>query len=459
MNGVVASSFRDPSGFIFNKGGVLYRQINRIYKEQYDHLVNSGLYHALTNSELLIPHEEVDITLSLRKDAYRVLKPEIVGFVSYPYEWCFSQLKAAALTTLQIQQVALQFDMTLKDCSAYNIQFNRGKPQLIDTLSFEKYQEGEPWIGYRQFCQHFLSPLALTCYRDVRLNQLLRANLDGIPLDLTSSLLPLRTRFNFSLLVHIHLHSLSQKHYEKKIVNKKKLGKKVSRTSLLGLIDSLESAIKRLRWSPKSIGWDDYYISNNNYIQEGINHKKQLVSEFLDIARPQMVWDLGANTGLFSRIASDKGIQTICFDLDPACVEINYLSAVKNNEPNILPLILDLANPSPGIGWGNNERTSFMERGGADTVMALALIHHLVIANNIPLDRLAAFLKRICNSLIIEFVPKSDSNVKRLLSSREDVFDNYSQHIFEKEFNKLFVIERCENINNSERSLYLMVGR
>lgn len=455
----VSSSFRDPSGFLFIRDGVMHRQVNSAYKENYDHLIDSGLYKSLIDSGLLIPHNEVDISYRRADDAYKVLKPELVEFISYPYEWCFSQLKDAALTTLEIQKRVLEFGMTLKDCSAYNIQFRKGKPIFIDTLSFEKYHEGEPWVAYRQFCEHFVAPLALMSYRDIRLNQLLRVYLDGVPLDLASSLLPFRSRFNFHLLLHIHFHSRSQKHYADRSIIKETLKKRVSRTSFLGLIDSLESCIKKLKWRPRGTEWDDYYISNSNYILEAINHKKQLVSDFLDKINPKTVWDLGANTGLFSRIASNKGIQTICFDIDPACVEINYLTAVDEGETNMLPLLLDLTNPSPGIGWENEERAPFLERGHADTVLALALIHHLVISNNLPLDRIASFFKKICNSLIIEFVPKSDSNVQRLLVTRKDISPNYTQQFFESEFGKLFSIQTSVKIKNSERTLYLMINR
>ncbi len=456
----ITSSFRDPSGFLFCQDGVIYRQINSIYKENYDHLMNSGLYKSLANSGLLIPHDEVDINNYAKSDdAYRVLKPEPLEYISYPYEWSFSQLKDAALTTLEVQKKSVKFGMTLKDCSAYNIQFKNGKPVFIDSLSFEKYQEGEPWVAYKQFCQHFLAPLALMSYRDIRLNQLLRIHIDGVPLDLTSSILPFHARFNFHLLFHINLHSASQKRYANKPIKKEMLSKRVSLTSFLGLIDSLESCVNKLRWHPKGAEWDDYYISTNNYILEAINHKKQLVSDFLDKIKPHTVWDLGANTGLFSRIASNRGIQTISFDMDPACVEINYLTAVGNGETNILPLVLDLTNPSPGIGWENRERMSFFERGHADTVFALALIHHLAISNNLPLDRIASFLKRICSSLIIEFVPKSDSNVQRLLATRMDIFPNYTKEAFESEFSKLFSVETSIDIKNSERTLYLMVAK
>ena len=450
------SSFRDPSGFLFFRNGLIYRQVNTIYKENYDRLINSGLYEALVDGELLISHDEVNIDQARSDKIYKIIKPELIPFISYPYEWCFSQLKDAALTTLKIQKKSLDFGMSLKDCSAYNIQFRKGKPVFIDTLSFEKYRQGPPWVAYRQFCQHFLAPLALMNYKDIRLNQLFRVYIDGVPLDLTSSLLPFRTRFAFSLLSHIDLHAKSQKHFADKTVNKS--ARKMGRLSLFGLIDSLESAVKKLAWQPQGTEWADYY-KDTNYSLNALHHKKQLVSEFLDKVNPRIVWDLGANVGMFSRIASDKGIQTISFDIDPAAVERNYLECVRKDETNILPLLLDLSNPSPNIGWENEERMSLFERGPADTVFALALIHHLAISNNLPLNRIATLLSKICNSLIIEFVPKNDSQVQRLLSTREDIFPDYTQQVFEAEFCKYFTVEGSVRIRDSERTLYLMQKR
>jgi len=452
-NKEIKSSFRDPSGFLFFHEGVLYRQINEIYKEHYDHLMSSGLYDALVKDGLLIPHEEI-ITDHLQKNtAYKIIKPEKIAFISYPYEWCFSELKDAALTTLKIQKISLDFGMTLKDSSAYNIQFRNSKSVLIDTLSFEKYREGQPWVAYRQFCQHFLAPLALMSYTDIRLNQLLRTYIDGVPLDLASSLLPVRTRFSFALLSNIHLHAKSQKHFADKTL--KENNRKMRRLSFLGLIDNLESATKKLKWQAHGTEWADYY-NVSNYSSEAFQQKKQIVAEFIDIVNPKKVWDLGANTGSFSRIAGNKGIPTIAFDIDPAAVEKNYLECVKNSETNILPLLLDLTNPSPGIGWANEERLSFISRGPIDMVLALALIHHLAISNNLPFRYIADFLHRMCRYLIIEFVEKEDSQVQKLLHTREDIFDNYTKKYFENSFQDYFLIRKYKEITNTKRTLYLM---
>ena len=454
----VAASFRDPSGFLFSRYGILYRQINRSYQDDYEKLIGSGLYQHLIDDALLIPHEELALKPAEPHTAYKVIRPEPLQFVSYPYEWSFSQLKDAALTTLTIQKRSVEFGMSLKDCSAYNIQFYRGRPTLIDTLSFEVYQQGKPWVAYRQFCQHFLAPLALMAYRDVRLSQLLRIYIDGIPLDLASKLLPTRTHLVFSLLSHIHMHAAAQQRYAAQDVDRAIITRQLSQTALLGLVDSLESGVRRLRWKPGGVGWASYHAVHN-YSPEAIEHKKRLVSKFLDRIQPNNVWDLGANTGLFSRLASGRGIPTLAFDMDPGAVEQNYLNCSLEKEADLLPLVLDLTNPSPSLGWRNQERMSLWDRGSVDAILALALAHHLVISNNVPLGQLAEFFSQLTHWLVIEFVPKSDSQVKKMLASRDDIFPDYTQEGFESAFCKWFTERAAERISTTKRILYLMERR
>lgn len=451
----VAGSFRDPSGFLFREQGVLYRQVNRLYQENYDYLLTSGLYDDLLRRKLLIPHQEVELEAPKPDLAYRIIRPEPLDFISYPYEWCFSQLKDAALATLKIQQLALEHGMSLKDASAYNIQFHQGRPVLIDTLSFEIYRPDQPWVAYRQFCQHFLATLSLMAYRDVRLGQLMRVYIDGIPLDLAVRLLPFASRFKLPLLLHLHLHARSQRRYADQPVAP---AGKMTKAGLLGLIDNLESGIKSLHWAPKGSEWGDYY-EIHNYSPSGLEHKERLIATYLERIQPASVWDLGANTGRFSRLASRMKIPTLAFDIDPAAVEINYRQCVSERESHVLPLIADLTNPSPAIGWENQERMDLFERGPADTVLALALVHHLAISNNVPLERLAEFFRRLGHWLVIEFVPKTDSQVQRLLATRQDIFPDYHPQGFEKAFSKFFVIQDMQEILESERRLYLMQAK
>jgi len=346
----------------------------------------------------------------------------------------------------------------LKDASAYNIQFHKGRATLIDTLSFDMYEEGSPWVAYRQFCQHFLAPLALMAHTDVRLSQLLRISIDGVPLDLASKLLPGKTRWNLGLSTHLHLHARMQQQNAGKAVDASKSRGRISKTGFLGLIESLESTVRGLSWKPAGTEWADYY-EITNYSDAAFEAKRALVAAYIAEAKPQTLWDLGGNNGEFSRVASEQGIFTVSADIDPAAVEQNYRSLRTRKEKNLLPLVMDLTNPSPDLGWNNNERDSFTRRGPAGLVMALALIHHLAISNNVPLLEVARYFSGLSEWLIIEFVPKSDSQVQILLASRQDIFPDYEKTRFEEIFGQVYKIVRAESIEGSQRTLYLMRRR
>ncbi len=452
------ASFRDPSGFVYKRSGKIYRQVNYVYKENYELLIDSGLYAAVSEDGTLIQHREVDPTKFAQTDlVYKVLEPKIIPFVSYPYEWCFSQLKDAALLTLNLQKKAIEYGMVLKDASAYNVQFLECKPIFIDTLSFEKYVEGEPWVAYRQFCQHFLGPLALMANTDFRLNQLLKIHIDGVSLDFTSKLLPTKTRFNWSILAHIHLHANAQRKHASSSENTHKKYT-LSNSRLSALIESLITSVNKLKPLSKGTEWGDYY-QNTNYSQEATERKAGIVTECLNILKPASVWDLGANTGRYSSIASAMGISVVAFDIDPDAVEINYSRCrQQKNTANELPLLLDLTNPSSAIGWACAERLSILQRGPVDTIMALALVHHLAISNNVPLSKIAKLFRSLCKSLIIEFVPKSDSQVQRILSTRKDVFEEYNKIGFEATFSKYFNITFIFPVKDTHRTIYVMEG-
>ncbi|HVQ43912.1 MAG TPA: class I SAM-dependent methyltransferase [Candidatus Saccharimonadia bacterium] len=452
-----AASFRDPAGFVFEHRGRLLRQVNAAGVADYDSLMQSGLYEQLTGQHLLIPHREVEIE-GLPPDADRrlVIEPDRVRTISYPYEWGFSQLQDAALTTLAVQAEALRHGLTLKDASAYNIQFHEGRPLLIDTLSFEKYTPSSPWAAYRQFCQHFLAPLALMSQVDVDLGKLLLVHLDGVPLPLAAKLLPRRARLSPGLAMHLFLHARAQSRTPQ-AASAAGPGshRRLSQSGLEGLVDSLTRTVRGLRWRGGKTEWGDYYNATN-YSATAFEHKQAVVASFLDEVRPQTVWDLGANTGQFSRLAGDRGIHTVSFDIDPVAVEANYRLVRDRREPNILPLLLDLTNPSPAIGWANAERSSLAQRGRADLVMALALVHHLAISNNLPLASIAAYFAALGRHLVVEFIPKSDSKVQILLATRPDIFPDYTMAGFERAFAQHFQIVKKLPVKNSERTLYLM---
>ena len=448
---------------MFSRDGVIYRQINKSIQQDYDGLMASGLYKQLTDKQLLISHDEISEAALLGSgECYKIIKPHQLPYISYPYEWSFSQLKDAAILTLRIQLMALNKGFVLKDASAYNVQFVDGRPVFIDTLSFEAYQEGTPWVAYKQFCQHFLAPLALMANTDVNLGKLLISFIDGIPLPLATKLLPIKTRFQYSLIAHIHMHAKLQQNYADAANEEKGTTSSVqlSRGGLQALIQSLAKAVKKLDWQLPKTEWGDYY-DNTNYSDEAANNKRTLVDQFLQgiPGKLGIIQDLGANTGEFSRIAAKHCQQVISQDIDPVAVESNYRQLKKQGPHNILPLIQDLFAPSPAIGWDNAERDSFVQRAQCDVLLALALVHHIAISNNVPLGDTIKFFARLTAWLIIEFVPKSDSQVRRLLATREDVFPNYTEAGFEESIERYFRIEKKQNIGGSDRVLYLLQRR
>jgi hypothetical protein len=450
------SSFRDPAGFIFTRDGVLYRQITAQGRAEYELLMSSGLYSALTAAGDLIPHEEVDTTLAPQPDAYKVLRPERVLFASYPYEWCFGQLQDAALLTLRLQKEAMRRGLSLRDATAYNVMFVRGRPVWIDTLSFEALRPGAPWVAYRQFCEFFVAPLALMSRTDPRAHQLLRAFLDGIPLPMASAMLPLRTWTSPGLLVHVHMHAAA--HRRLSDTRPVREARTVGPNAVAALVDSLERVVRGLQWTPSGTVWGDYY-QRTNYTDAAFASKRQIVRDAIHRLRPRILWDLGANDGTFSRIAADAGIDTIAFDVDPAAVEHNYRLVKERRERTLLPLLMDLSNPSAALGWGNAERLSLIERGPADVALALALVHHLAIGHNVPLPRIAAFLATTARAVVIEFVPKDDSQVQRMLASRADIFAEYHQDAFEHACREHFAIESIATVEGSSRTIYVMRRR
>lgn len=448
------SSFRDPSGYVFRKNGQIFRIVNKSYKNDFDFFNSSGLYKELVKKELLVSHQVLSNNpLKLNREVYKVIKPEIIPYITYPYEWSADMLLSAALLTLDIQKEALKFGMILKDASAFNIQFNGVKPVFIDTLSFSRRSVGKPWIAYRQFCRHFLSPLAIMKFRDIRLGKMLSLFLDGIELSTAVKLLPLKTYLNFHLFIHIFLHNLSQDRLDKgQKVNK---NPKYKLTDLNRLIDSLYIAVKSCRQKSKKSYWSGYY-HENNYTKKASDSKIEIITLLLRKLRPLCLIDFGSNTGKFSRISAKYSKNVISLDNDPQAVNENYNLSIMEKKENIITLNIDITNPSPALGWLGQERKSFLNRFNSDAALALALIHHLYFSHNLNFDRVAGFFNKITRNLLIEFIPLEDNQVQSLIKSRLEDFSYYNEYNFIKDFTKYFQINGRFKLTDSGRVIFLM---
>lgn len=443
-----ASSFRDPAGYIYYDNDKVYRKINACYFKQYDYLMNSGLYEELVSKKYLVSHKEIE-----RTKKYIIIEVEKIPFISYPYEWCFSFFKDASLLTLEINKIALKYDMILKDASGFNIQFLKGLPIFIDTLSFDFYDNGSPWGAYGQFIRHFMAPLLLMKHVDERLNCLLKNYIDGVPVDLADALL--KNRGGFTAKQHIKWNSKAILSHNDSVKELKPL--KMSKIRLIQMLDMMIRQINRLNRSEDLSEWGDYY-NHTNYDDISLTDKIKLVKEYLAAIKfknEDILFDLGANDGKYSRLVSDK-VNVISFDFDLNCLNHNYNIMKDNNETNILPLFLDVTNPTPAIGFGLTERMSINQRGEVKAVMALALIHHIAISNNVFFDDIASWFSKLGENLIIEFVPKDDSQVQKLLRTRKDIFEWYDLERFEKSFSNYFTIIKKHNLKNSKRTIFLM---
>ncbi len=413
--------------------------------------MESGLYETLISNKLIIPHKEI---ISKKQDKFLILQPKKIPFITYPYEWSFNQLKDASLLTLKIQKFAIKHGMQLKDASAYNVQYLDGLPIFIDTLSFEKYKSGEPWKAYGQFCRHFLAPLSLMSYVSPDLSKLAISHIDGIPLDLTKKLLPRKAFLKPGIAMHISLHSRSQDKYSS-VESAPPPKIHISQNSLVGLLDSLERTVSKLKVKNIDTEWADYY-SFTNYDKKAFSQKRDVLGKLITKSKSKTILDFGANNGFFSRVAAELAELVISADIDPNAVEDNYHKVKQKNETKILPIKFDLVNPSPPIGWGNSERLELRERSSdVDTVLALALIHHLAISNNLPFENIFDYFSKFGKYLIIEFIPKSDSQVSKLLSTREDIFDKYNEKDFEKALKKHYSIITKTKLKGTSRSIYL----
>lgn len=445
------ASFRDPAGFVFRLDNEVHRQVNAEHAAQFEVFCASDLYSALVAEGLLVSHRRVDVPDT--PPGAMVIRPEQVPFISYPYEWSPSQLQEAAIATLRIQQHAMDHGYTLRDASAFNVQFIDGRAVLIDSLSLAQAGEGRAWSAYGQFCRHFLAPLALAKYVDPRLLGILRDHLDGIPLDLASAILPSRTKWKPGLAIHLHAHARAQARHGRS--NDVARAARVSDRAARGLVESLERTVRRMGWHSPRSHWSAYYSVGESYASPSMEDKRRIVAEMLDAISPSSLWDIGANTGEFSRLAHEiTSGAVVALEVDPASVESNWREARSRGLQRLLPLVMDLSNPSPGIGWASSERESLAKRGPLDAAIVLAVVHHLAIGNNVPMPMIIDWLATMASHVVIEWVPKNDPMVREMLAGRPDVFPDYDQESFERAVHRAFSIVRAVPIAGSERVLY-----
>lgn len=448
----VFGSFRDTAGQVYLREGDVVRTVSKTYASHFEAFLGSGLCDELVSAGDLISFSESAQEIP---DTWKTLEVERVPFFSYPYEWSFEQLRDAALLTLKVHMACLRKGMVLKDASAYNITMHRGRQIFVDLLSFETWTEGKPWQGYRQFCSHFLAPLLLMSQVDVRLSQLMRTGVDGIPLDLASRVLPMRSLLHVPTFLHIHLHAWAQKRYgDNSASADRATAIALSRTRLMNIAEQLFQTVEGIKAPSSRTVWGDYY-SECTYTDAATKEKLRIVQEMVRSLGSRVVVDLGANNGFYSRAVAPFVDQVVSTDFDHRAVDANYSLNRANKLTNVLPLVLDLANPTGGIGWGGKERPSFKERASFDLALALAVIHHLAITAGIPFSLIAEEFSTLGRDLIVEWVPPDDIQVRRISAMNPGILAGYSYEAFIAAFSAYYEHVRVESLGESGRSLHL----
>jgi len=452
-------SFRDRTNRVFYHNESVYRALSQEALRQWETLSATKFFSRCISEGKIIPTEETGppekFEMSSTQSWAAFLKHQMVPFISYPYEWSFGMLKDAALLQTELLLSALEEDMILKDSSAFNFQWLGAKPFFIDVPSFVRLPEGEPWIGYRQFCQMFLYPLMLQAYKDIHFQPLLRGCIDGLEPENFSKFLSFRDIFRRGIFMHGYLQAKAQTKYAdtKEDIRTNLHAVGFSKKLIKNNIGNLQKLIQGLTWKQTKSQWA-HYMNEHSYTDFDHESKKSFVRSVIMLRPWNLVWDIGCNVGTFSHIAAENARYVVAMDADYLAIEYLYQELKKEKNTKILPLVCNIADPSPNIGWRGLERKALTGRGNPDIILCLALIHHLVITANIPLNEFISWLAGLGSAVVIEFITKDDPMVKKLLRNKEDIYSDYEIGYFENCLSKIFYVKKCERLKGGNRILY-----
>ncbi len=461
------SSFRDPSGYVLLAEGRVFRVIDKSAKDIFQIVQSSGILEKFALSGQLVPtwpvsksDVPVGLVSSLPSSVFQLVEHEVIPFISYPYEWPFTLLKRAALHYLDFHLALLESNFTLSDASAYNVQFRGVHPVFIDILSIRPYRDGDYWAGYRQFCEQFLNPLLITSINDISFQNWFRGSTEGISVEDTAKLLPVRAKLSWKVLLHVILHARMtaksrkfNRNSDNSDINSQQ-SKPMPKKGLLWLIRTLRGWIDGLepRDTDKTV-WQDYEC-NTSYALDEENSKRSFVVRYIEHRKPIELLDLGCNNGSYSQLAlSGETERVIGIDFDRGAIEGAVVRA-DIHRLNLLPLIIDALNPSPNQGWAQREWLGFEDRINSDGLLALAFLHHVVIGRNVPMAQAIDWLVALAPSGVIEFVPKIDPMVQQMLRNRSDVFPDYNVDKFRQELARRSLIVNELIVSSSGRTLF-----
>jgi len=452
-------SFRDRSSRVFHVDDAIFRVLSKKALKEWQFLMSTTFFKRFMAQGKLIQTEQVDIGGKLDQTIMgewaATLKHQIIPFISYPYEWSFGMLKDAALLQLELMHAALDEGMILKDSSAFNFQWVGTNPVFIDIPSFEKLDVGKPWVGYQQFCQLFLYPLFLQAYKHIPFQPWLRGSIDGIEPELCNRLMSIRDLVRPGVFMHVYLHAKMQSKYDSSQNNiKETLRSGGFNTDLIKAnVRRLSKIIRKLTWKSGKSTSSDY--SNNNSHTDGDHDMKVAFVRDVVMTQPwKLVWDLNCDTGTFSRIAAENARYVVAMDVDCNAIEVLYHALKQGGNKSILPLVSNVVDPSPNLGWRGLERKALTERGKPDLTLCLALIHRIVISENVLLKEFIDWIASLGTSIVIEFVTKEDPIVKALLQNKEDNYTDYEINYFEQCLSESFDVARREMMSSENRILY-----
>jgi hypothetical protein len=450
-------SFKDPDGRIFEHAGEIYRTLSPTAAARMRARIEDGTLASLVDQELLIDSDLVlvaDIGLEAGDLGETVMRHTRIPVMTYPSEWSFDMLRDAALVTLDLLQQCLERDLILKDATAFNVAFHDGGMRFFDTLSIDDYADGAPWDGYAQFCREFLFPLMLTSYRGIEFQPWLRGSLSGIPVRSFARLLSFREKFRAPVMKHVVLQAKLDRSFAESDTEMRSSFKamKFSKPMILGNVAGLAKTIRKLGYEAGDSVWGDY-ASSHSYSADDESTKREFVDAAVDQLKPATVVDLGGNIGDYSLLVAPRVERVVCVDIDPACINTLYRRIRDGGPGNVVPMVGDLLNPTPAMGWNLSERRDLFGRIGADSFLALALVHHLAIGGNVPLPQIVEVLRRIAPTGVVEWVDKRDAMVQRMLRNRTDVFGEYRWEVFRSELEERFEIVRTVDTHDGARRL------
>lgn len=464
--GVVDSgSFRDRDGRIYRHGDRVFRGLSQGALEDFRKLAQCRFYRTFLDEGKLVRSREISgEALPLPREVHEswagFLEHDTVPVISYPYEWTFSMLQDAALLTLDLTEAALLEDLSLKDATPYNVQFVDGRPVFIDIASFESLPPGATWAGYRQFCEMFLFPLMLQAYKGVDFQPFMRSSINGVDVQTAAGLFGFRDRFRKGVASHVWLQAKLDRRYGGTSQNVRSSLKSAgfNKELILANVRKLRKLIRRLQWGGEGSEWGSYE-EFHNYSPDDHARKEDFIARSVGDLGAGKVWDIGCNTGQFSRIAAANGASVVAMDLDHFAVERLYRDIREQETKGILPLLQNVSDPSPNWGWRNRERTDLQTRARPDLVLCLALIHHVVITANVPMEEFIDWLADLTDGLVIEYVSRSDDKVKALLRNKEDKYSDYSRDNLEQLLDLRFQRVETLTLDSGNRFLYRCEAR